>query len=110
MRYEFNRWRISLKAVKWLIVLCCFFWVLARILQVVVLHYDNGNDVSAVALGIGFVLSQAVASVLFLLEETVDSIDGDELRKQENKVCGIIFIVSLLLFIILRIFKIPLIE
>lgn len=107
---KFYRWRISLKTLKWILVLCSLFWILARILQISILHYSNGNDVTACAIGIALILALILSSTLFLLEETVDSIDGKKLRRIENIICIILMGLALMLYTILKILDIPLIE
>ena len=42
-------------------------------------------------------LGPIIAGIFFLLEETVDSVDGDKLKKRENIGCSVLVITSILI-------------
>lgn len=84
---RFDRWRIGLKTIKWWGVLCVVAYPLATILQAHVLHFQYPNDAYAYALLIVTFLGPVIAGIFYILEEAVDNIDGQALRKKENFIC-----------------------
>ena len=109
-KVHFNRWRISLKTIKWWTVLCIFIYPLSTLLQYYVLQLPHPKDVLGYAILIVTFLGPIIAGIFYLLEETVDPIDGRLLQKRENITCAIIAIISLIIIIILNAAKISLFQ
>lgn len=95
-RVRFTRWRIGLKTLKWWGVLCVIVYPLSALLQRYVFHFQYPKDALGYALLTVTFLGPIIAGIFFLLEETVDSIDGQKLQKRENIVCSVSVIAFLL--------------